>query len=130
MWMGRLMAAAAAFAWISLSPGEAKAALYVCGTSYLSSSSNFGTDGYIWFTLYSGSNCSGTLNGTYFLCSAGATSNSCAASATYRYSAAGLVAMFEALRRASGDNMRVDHAPALCNGGGVTCGSVVQFFAN
>jgi len=128
MWVKKALIAGAALAGVMFgTAGEAKAANYACGVRYLPFSNTFGSEGYIFFSVYTGPDCTGTLVQAYALCTTGSTSNSCSSSA--RYERQGILAVFEALSRAAGDHQKISVYAYQCNGGSTTynCAQYVQF---
>ena len=103
---------------------------YVCGTSYRPGSSSLGSEGYAWFTVYESPDCAGATWGIYYLCTAGATSTSCASSAVYRYDRQSLIAAHRTLVDALTNNLYISNLSTTCIGGGSGCGSYVQLYAD
>ena len=77
---------------------EAAADGYVCSMGFDPQSSNMGSYGYIYLSVYSAPDCQGSYRGGGYLCSVGATSPSCASTHLYRENA--LYHVFDALQNA------------------------------
>lgn len=126
MWIKKLLIAGAALAGLMLGTSEAKAD-YVCSVRYFPGSTSLGSEGYTYLFTTSAPDCAGTVDITYF-CTTGASSTACPASATYRYERHGILALFQALQRASTADQYVIPVVVACNGtGGTTCGAYVSF---
>jgi hypothetical protein len=63
-----------------LTPAEASAD-YVCWVSHRPGSSNFGSEGHVYYTVWASPGCTGSYVGAYYLCTTGATNTGCVASA-------------------------------------------------
>jgi hypothetical protein len=103
----------------------------VCDLFYLPSSSTLGSYGYIYFTLFTGANCSGSFVGEYWLCSSNATSQVCASTSSYSFTSDGeLMGMSNQLLQAIIYNVPTTVNTATCNGGGSGCATTVGFHNN
>jgi hypothetical protein len=124
--MKKWVVAGAAFSALALGSGAASAD-YVCSASYRPiNSTSTGSEGYIVFSLYTETACSGDLIQSYYMSSTGATSTSCATS-SYRWERQGLLAMIGALQRAASDNQSVNPTVTTCNGGASGCLAYPKF---
>ena len=104
---------------------------YVCSVSYRpASNTSTGSDGYVYYSTYSGPDCTGTFTSSLYLCSGGSTSSACASSTTYRYERQGLLALYHALTDALIYNTYVYPGQTTCNGGTAGCGSYVTIYAD
>ncbi len=74
--------AVGAFLVVAMSSRVASAAArYVCNVSYSPAPGQFGAEGYINASLYSGTNCSGTFVGSYYSIKTDMASTTCASGA-------------------------------------------------
>jgi len=127
MWIQKTLIAGAAFVALALSTHQAKAD-HACRVTYIPGSSTAGADGYVYFTVYTGASCTGTLVGNFNLCTGGSTSSSC--SSSYRYSLSSILAVFAALQQAASLNQRISVQQGTCNGGASGCASYPNFWSN
>jgi hypothetical protein len=104
---------------------------YICNTNYFPGSGARGTEGYVYFNLYSAPNCTGSFVSTRYLCSTGATSTSCISNSSYWFERAGLLAMFSEMTRAAdvGQGYSVA-ATGTCIGGAAGCFAYGYFSGN
>jgi hypothetical protein len=129
MRISRLLVGLVAFIAVHVTAGAASAD-YVCGTSYRPSTIGLGSEGYVSASVYTGKDCTGTLVGSYWLCSTGATATNCASSANSRYERQGLLAAYRALMDAVVNNVRVFVSTTTCNGGAAGCATYPNFWAD
>jgi hypothetical protein len=119
--------AALAFASVTLSAGAASAD-YICETFYIPGSSNYGSDGYAFYTWYTGADCTGTYRGSGYLCSRNATNEECAKNVLYRATSdAELIGLATMLANAAGFNWRVEISLDACMIGPSTCAGTVRY---
>jgi hypothetical protein len=101
---------------------------YVCSTYYWPMSGpqlTYGNFGAFSFTVYTAPNCTGSVVGTYFQCSAGAASTSCVNSSGagwfYTQSREETVTMFNLVATAAQNDKPIQVTPGTCNGGASGC---------
>jgi hypothetical protein len=126
--MKRLLLGAVLFVMVSFSARSASAD-YVCSTVAFPNSGGLGNYGYIYFTVYTGADCTGNWVGYYYLCSAGATSSGCAAwSSTWGPDLPWMMSMATAMRNAAGWNFPIQVTSTNClNSSATNCAYYVNF---
>jgi hypothetical protein len=125
--MKKLVIGSSAFVAISLSAAVASAS-YACDPVMWPGPSEFGNYGYAAFNSFTGPDCSGTWEGTFFLCSTGATSHSCADNVLSRFTTAEQLATVAAeLFESSMWNAPIGRSAAWCIGGAYGCLGAVSF---
>ena len=86
---------------------------HACSVTYVPGQGQLGNNGYVAVTLYSGAYCSGTYDGTQYLCTSGATYGQCAAGVTF--SEAALLQSLQSLQSAAEWGTRVAGSMGSCN---------------
>jgi hypothetical protein len=90
-----------------------------------------GDFGSITLRITANANCGGADQGTFHLCSQGASSPSCTSATAFHFPEAGLIAVFEALQRAAAADQFVTVSTFTCQlGGGSNCATNVDFRSN
>jgi hypothetical protein len=118
------------FAALSFASGAARAN-YVCEAVHVPAGTSLGASGYVYATLYSEPNCTGTYWGTRYFCSPTPTMSLCASSANYHHDQAELIALFAGLQRAIIHDTFVTVWSTTCLvSGSTTCGAYVGYEAN
>jgi hypothetical protein len=114
---------------IFLIAGTASATSYVCIADYVPGSTTLGSYGYVGFSLYTGTDCSGSYVGSYYLCSSGATSSLCCNDTTYLYtSTTQLMGMAQEVINAAQWNLAISSvAVGTCNVSGSGCAIYLNF---
>jgi hypothetical protein len=126
----QLLIATAVFSGGVLATGEARAD-YLCSVAYFPGPTGAGTEGSVQIQVNTGPACGGSVVGSYFLCTGGASVSACTSIGVYRFDRSGIQAMFAAVQRAASDNQRVKaNTTSACNGGGTSCLSYVTFFSD
>jgi hypothetical protein len=115
------------FSAFSLLSGSAFAD-YVCNAAFVPYTGGAkGSEGYVYATMYSGPNCTGSLVGVRDFCSHGATSTSCLSNAAYRFSRADLRDLLATLQAASIHDENLGVLTSTCNGGAAGCAAYVIY---
>jgi hypothetical protein len=109
---------------------RAASAGYICGTTYRAASSTLGSEGYLYYTVYSGPDCTGDTLSINYLCSSGATSSVCASSSSYRYDRQSLIALYGSVINALTNNVYVSASTTSCLGGGSGCGAYFYVYSD
>lgn len=101
---------------------------YVCQTSYLPTTvSALGNEGYLYVTMYTGANCTGSYIGTSYLCSTGATSIYCPDLAAFHHTRESLLANLQASANAAETGQQVFIYDTYCNGGSLSCAFRISY---
>jgi hypothetical protein len=93
-------------------------------------SGSVGNDGYVYVSMYSQPNCTGSFVHSGFLCSAGATHTGCAGSTGFRYNVPGLMAHLRSMQSAAAADQRIEVTTVACVGGGSGCFGYIYYYAN
>lgn len=104
---------------------------YPCYFRYLPSySGTLGSDGYILVSFYSQPACSGSFVASKYICSTGATSNSCPSSSVFYNNGTGLGNLAILLQNAVLEGQKTYYSTTACNGGGSGCLGYINFYGN
>jgi hypothetical protein len=125
----RFITRLAGFLALALATGSASAA-HVCYVGHVAGSGSFGSEGYVYFSLFTSPNCTGAFVGTMYLCTTGATSSSCVASTLYRHERQSLLTHLRMLQQAATTDQRVATGNGACNGGSGSCTTVVNYYSD
>jgi len=120
----------ASTAFLSVAFGAATASAdYLCSVGYYPGNSTiWGTEGSIYFEVYTSANCGGSFVKSYALCSTDATSTSCAAGrANDRQT---LLANLQAMQQAAAADQKITVVTASCIGGATGCAHYLKFYSN
>ena|SRR5262252_5018972 len=96
---------------------------YVCNAAFFPTGGTLGNFGTVGFTLYTGPHCTGLPQGTFWLCSTGATDNVCTTDPIWLApSYDHMMEMAEGLEQAAGSGQSVGAAVVIsCRPGVSTC---------
>lgn len=111
--MKRHILAVACLLMCSATMAVAAVSEHACSVTYVPGQGQLGNNGYVAVTLYSGAYCSGTNDGTQYLCTSGASYGKCAAGVTFSEPA--LLQALHSLQDAAEWGTRVGGSMGTCN---------------
>lgn len=111
--MKRRILAAGCVLMFGATMASAAVSEHVCSVTYVPGQGQLGNNGYAAVTLYSGAYCSGSNDGTQYLCTSGATYGRCAAGVTFSEPA--LLQAVQSLQNAADWGARVSGSMGSCN---------------
>jgi len=118
-----------AFLVVATGSGVARAD-YVCSVGLRPGSGGMGSEGYLYFSLYSGPDCSGDFKSGNYFCTGGATSSLCANSVTYKYERHSLLAAYRSALDALIHNAYVYLGTSTCYVGGSGCAAYLSIYSD